>query len=183
MLANYRWFFRLIAIICITFSILTIFLLPYTGSTYKSLGKKTPKWKRMDIFGVLIAMGAAICFILALTQGPIDGWKSATFIAPFVLAFPLGVGFFVWGRSKFPLQTQAELTIQKNLESRPSRLSCRARSGKSPISSSRLSPYYSPSASGQQASWSIPPTFKKLFTGLRYMSPRRCYPRVSLHSL
>ena len=100
MLANYRWFFRLMAIICIIFSILCVILLPYTGSTYKSHGDKTPRWKRMDIIGVLIAMGAAICFILGLTQGPIDGWGSTSFIAPFVLAFPLGVGFFVWGWSE-----------------------------------------------------------------------------------
>lgn len=98
MLANYRWFFRLMAIICITFTIATLLILPYTGSTYKQEGEKTPRWKRMDIIGVVVLMGALICFILALTQGPIDGWGSASFIAPFVLAFPLGVGFFYWGR-------------------------------------------------------------------------------------
>jgi len=51
----------------------------------------------MDLIGVIILTGSLICFILALTQGPIDGWKSASFIAPFVLAFPLAIGFFFWG--------------------------------------------------------------------------------------
>ena len=101
MLANYRWFFRLMAIVCITFSILTIFILPYTGSTYSNKDEKTPRWRRMDIIGVVILMGAMICFILALTQGPIDGWSSASFIAPFCIAIPLVVAFFYW-ESRIP---------------------------------------------------------------------------------
>jgi hypothetical protein len=55
----------------------------------------------MDLIGVLILMGALICFILSLTQGPIDGWKSASFIAPFILAFPLVFAFFFWGELGF----------------------------------------------------------------------------------
>jgi len=51
----------------------------------------------MDLPGVIIMMGALICFILSLTQGPIDGWGSAAFIAPFILAWVLGPLFFFWG--------------------------------------------------------------------------------------
>lgn len=47
--------------------------------------------------GVGLMMTSLICFILALTQGPIDGWGSASFIAPFILSFPLAIGFFFWG--------------------------------------------------------------------------------------
>ena len=79
------------------FSGLTIFLIPFTSSAYARGTDKTPRWKRMDLPGVIILMGALICFILGLTQGPIDGWGSASFIAPFVLAFPLAIGFFFWG--------------------------------------------------------------------------------------
>ncbi|KAK8869869.1 hypothetical protein IAR55_000437 [Kwoniella newhampshirensis] len=100
MLANYRWFFRVIAIICVLFTVICFFLLPYTGSTYSSEGQG-PRWKRLDIIGVFLMIGALICFILALTQGPIDGWGSASFIAPFVLSFPLAVGFFFW-ESRIP---------------------------------------------------------------------------------
>ncbi|OCF54174.1 efflux protein EncT [Kwoniella mangroviensis CBS 10435] len=100
MLANYRWFFRVLAILCVLFTVLCIFLLPFTGSTYIP-DPSTPRWKRLDIIGVLIMMGALITFILALTQGPIDGWGSASFIAPFVLSFPLAIGFFFW-ESKIP---------------------------------------------------------------------------------
>ncbi|WVW83145.1 hypothetical protein I302_105163 [Kwoniella bestiolae CBS 10118] len=100
MLANYRWFFRVLAILCVLFTVICIFLLPFTGSTYIP-DPSTPRWKRLDIIGVLIMMGALITFILALTQGPIDGWGSASFIAPFVLSFPLAIGFFFW-ESKIP---------------------------------------------------------------------------------
>lgn len=56
----------------------------------------TPKWRRLDILGVILMMGALVCLVYALTEGPIGGWDSAGFIAPFVLAFVLGIGFFVW---------------------------------------------------------------------------------------
>ncbi|KAK4687340.1 hypothetical protein P7C73_g2775, partial [Tremellales sp. Uapishka_1] len=96
MLANYRWFFRVIAILCIVFSILTIVFLPYTPSSYSQEKDAMPRWKRLDLVGVVLMAGTLICFILALTQGPIDGWSSASFIAPFILAWFIGVGFFLW---------------------------------------------------------------------------------------
>ncbi|RSH87263.1 hypothetical protein EHS25_003172 [Saitozyma podzolica] len=99
MLANYRWFFRLIAIICLVFGITTILLLPLTGSPYKPDG--VPRWKRLDLLGVVLMMGTLICFILSLTQGPIDGWSAASFIAPFIITFPLAIGFFFW-ESRIP---------------------------------------------------------------------------------
>jgi hypothetical protein len=64
----------------------------------------------MDFIGVLILMGSLICFILALTQGPIDGWKSASFIAPIVLAVPLAIAFFTWGEF-----TDASNLLSENL--------------------------------------------------------------------
>lgn len=96
MLKGYSVFFQLMAGICLAFSALTVWLLPYTGSSYSTSGDKTPRWKRMDVIGVFLMLGTLVCFILSLTQGPIDGWSSASFIAPFVLSWFLGVGFFVW---------------------------------------------------------------------------------------
>ncbi|WWD15856.1 hypothetical protein CI109_100280 [Kwoniella shandongensis] len=103
MLANYKWFFRVIAIICVVFTVVCFFLLPYTGSTYSTKGDG-PRWKRLDIVGVALIVASLICFILALTQGPIDGWGSASFIAPFVLSFPLAIGFFFW-ESRIPAKS------------------------------------------------------------------------------
>lgn len=97
-LTSFRRFFRLLAIICILFSILSFWLLPNTPSSYAAEKNPVPRWKRMDVVGVLLMTGALICFILSLTQGPIDGWGSASFIAPFIIAFIIGPLFFVWGK-------------------------------------------------------------------------------------
>ena len=80
-----------------SFSILTAFVIPFTSSSYAQSHDKIPRWRQMDLIGVIMLMGALICFILGLTQGPIDGWGSASFIAPFVLSIPLAVAFFLWG--------------------------------------------------------------------------------------
>lgn len=37
-----------------------------------------------------------VCFLLGLTQGPIDGWTSAAFLAPFIISLLLAPFFFVW---------------------------------------------------------------------------------------
>ena len=94
--ASYKWFFRLVCILCLVFTAICVVLLPWTGSSYAESGETDPRWKRLDIVGVVLLMGALICFILGLTQGPIDGWNAASFIAPFVLSFPLFVSFFAW---------------------------------------------------------------------------------------
>ncbi|WVF72255.1 hypothetical protein IAT40_007067 [Kwoniella sp. CBS 6097] len=100
MLANYRWFFRVLAILCVLFTVICFWLLPFTGSTYVP-DPAHPRWKRLDIIGVALMMGSLITFILALTQGPIDGWGSASFIAPFIISFPLAFAFFFW-ESRIP---------------------------------------------------------------------------------
>ncbi|OWZ51699.1 hypothetical protein C351_03567 [Cryptococcus neoformans c8] len=103
MLANYKWFFRVLAIICVAFTAICFLLLPLTHSAYKS-EEGLPRWKRLDLIGVGFMMACLICFILSLTQGPIDGWGSASFIAPFILSFPLAIGFFFW-ESKIPAKS------------------------------------------------------------------------------
>lgn len=95
MKASYHWFFRVIAILCILSTAVTIIILPHTGPLSVPDGEMQ-RWKRMDVPGVVLIMGSLICFMLSLTQGPINGWRSASFIAPFVLSWPLGIGFFVW---------------------------------------------------------------------------------------
>lgn len=48
------------------------------------------------IISIANKQGFLICFILGLTNGPIDGWGSAAFIAPFVISFVCAAGFFFW---------------------------------------------------------------------------------------
>ncbi|ODN84729.1 hypothetical protein L202_00613 [Cryptococcus amylolentus CBS 6039] len=103
MLANYKWFFRVLAIICLVFTAICFLLLPLTDTVkHHSYGIST--WKKLDLVGVGLLAAALICFILSLTQGPIDGWGSASFIAPFVLSFPIAIAFFFW-ESHIPQKT------------------------------------------------------------------------------
>ncbi|KAL8292461.1 hypothetical protein RQP46_001073 [Phenoliferia psychrophenolica] len=95
MLANWTWFFRVLAIICIGFSIISFILLPKSMPSDNT--DPGSRWKRMDA-------SALLCFILGLTQGPIDGWGSASFIAPFIIALVLGPAFFLW-EYKIPSHT------------------------------------------------------------------------------
>ena len=101
MLKSYHVFFQLMAAICLTFAIMTFLLLPARPASSHVDHHKGPKWKRLDIVGVIIMAGCLICYILALTQGPIDGWGAASFIAPFIIACILGPLFFFW-ESRIP---------------------------------------------------------------------------------
>lgn len=102
MLATYRWFFRVLAIVCILFSLFTIFLLPSTPLPSKN-EVVSSRWKRMDPVGVIIMGGSLICFTFALSQGPISGWGSPSFIAPIVIGSALAPIFFLW-ESRIPAQ-------------------------------------------------------------------------------
>ncbi|TYJ54109.1 hypothetical protein B9479_005205 [Cryptococcus floricola] len=100
--ASYKWFFRVIAILCFASTAVTLLFLPHTPAAPSKDG--VPKWRKMDVPGVVLIMGFLICLILSLTQGPIDGWGSASFIAPFIICWPLAIGFFYW-ESKIPPAT------------------------------------------------------------------------------
>lgn len=115
MKASYHWFFRVIAILCILSTAVTIIILPHTGPLSVPDGEMQ-RWKRMDVPGVVLIMGSLICFMLSLTQGPIDGWRSASFIAPFVLSWPLGIGFFVWGKTVLYLNGIKERGLKHKTE-------------------------------------------------------------------
>ncbi|KAL1411547.1 hypothetical protein Q8F55_002509 [Vanrija albida] len=111
MLASYHWFFRVIAIICLVFAIATFFLLPASPADYDPADG--PRWKRLDLLGVLFMSGALLCFILGLTQGPIDGWGKASFIAPFVISIFLAVGFFLLEARIHPRSAVLPATVWK----------------------------------------------------------------------
>ncbi|WVQ71582.1 hypothetical protein IAR50_001122 [Cryptococcus sp. DSM 104548] len=101
MLASYKWFFRVIAIICLLFTTICFFLLHKTTTDNHNQQQHTFKdgvavWKKLDLVGAGLLAASLVCFILALTQGPIDGWGAASFIAPFILSFVAIIGFFVW---------------------------------------------------------------------------------------
>jgi len=54
------------------------------------------KWKRLDMVGSVSMLLGIIMLVLGLTLGASEGWTSAAFLAPFLLAWPLFAIFFVW---------------------------------------------------------------------------------------
>lgn len=90
----WRWFFRIVAIIVIPFSLLSFFITPVQRGPEAS---GDSKWRRLDVGGAFLALSAIILLILGLTLGASNGWKKAGFLVPFllsiVLLFPL---FFFW---------------------------------------------------------------------------------------
>lgn len=95
LLANWRWYFRFIAILVIPFAIAAWFLMPRAPAVAEDLAL-TEKWKRMDLIGVFQLLAMLILFILALTQGAVDGWGSAIFIAPLVISLVMLPIFVLW---------------------------------------------------------------------------------------
>lgn len=79
---------------CFFFSAPGFLLLPRISAPVRT--STTPLYRLLDVPGVILMIGALICFILGLTQGPIDGWKSISFIVPFVLFLVCTSGFFYW---------------------------------------------------------------------------------------
>lgn len=93
-MAGWRWFFRILAILIIPVSLLAFYLVPQQKGEAATI--KEAKWKRLDIVGAFIMLAAIILLILGLTLGASYGWKTAGFLAPFLLSFVLFPAFFFW---------------------------------------------------------------------------------------
>ncbi|WWC91453.1 uncharacterized protein L201_006399 [Kwoniella dendrophila CBS 6074] len=103
--AAWRWFFRMIAVICIPFAILAMFLIPKSNkhdhnnkvdAQNGNSERLKDKIQKLDIIGTLIMLFGIILLILGLTLGASYGWTTAKFLAPFLLSWPLLIGFFIW---------------------------------------------------------------------------------------
>ncbi|WRT65217.1 uncharacterized protein IL334_002160 [Kwoniella shivajii] len=95
--AAWRWFFRMIAIVCVPFAFAAITLVPKTkGEKAEEVSTSKDKFKRLDLVGSFMMLIAIILLILGLTLGASYGWKTAKFLVPFLLAWPIFVGFFFW---------------------------------------------------------------------------------------
>ncbi|WVQ64086.1 uncharacterized protein L199_002245 [Kwoniella botswanensis] len=97
----WRWFFRMFAIICIPFSLLALGLVPKIKGESATGTSTREKYKRLDMVGTLTMLFAIILIILGLTLGASYGFKSAKFIVPFLLSWPLFIAFFIW-ESRLP---------------------------------------------------------------------------------
>ncbi|WWC64283.1 uncharacterized protein I303_106893 [Kwoniella dejecticola CBS 10117] len=96
-LRDWRFFFRMITAICIPFALVALALVPKTkGESSTECTDSKDRLKRLDIVGTLMMLFAIVLLILGLTLGASYGWTTAKFLAPFLLSWPLFVGFFIW---------------------------------------------------------------------------------------
>ncbi|KAL7415785.1 putative efflux protein EncT [Mrakia frigida] len=100
MLASWRWIFRFFSILLMPGTFLGFWLIPkrapHIRAEKDAEAQAEPKWRRMDGLGCALMLSTLIMFILALTNGNINGWPSANFIAPIAISGVLFVLFFVW---------------------------------------------------------------------------------------
>ena len=102
-MSSWRWYFRFIALLAIPFSTIAYIFIPSTfTATNTSPDALThsvaEKWKRFDLPGCAIMLSATLLFIVSLTLGATYGWKTAKFLVPFLLSWPVGVSFVFWER-------------------------------------------------------------------------------------
>lgn len=77
-------------------------LVPKTkGPHCDAVNTQKEKFKRLDLLGAFLMFASIVMLILGLTLGATYGFKTAKFLVPFLLAWPLLVAFFVW-EAKLP---------------------------------------------------------------------------------
>jgi MFS family permease len=91
--APWRWFFRLLAFLIIPTAIGSLYWIPKPKGTAATVESK---WKRLDLVGAFTMLAAIILLILGLTLGASFGYKTAGFLAPFLISFVLFPFFFFW---------------------------------------------------------------------------------------
>ncbi|CAK9784302.1 MFS general substrate transporter [Cutaneotrichosporon oleaginosum] len=92
-MSAWRWFFRIVAIIVVPFSLLSLRIVPMQRGG-ESAGSS--RWKRLDVGGAFLALSAIILLTLGLTLGASHGWRTPGFLVPFLLSFALFPAFFVY---------------------------------------------------------------------------------------
>ncbi|KAL7422343.1 hypothetical protein Q5752_002989 [Cryptotrichosporon argae] len=94
-MSAWRWFFRMITIVICPFAFASFVLVPKTKGD-RADECTDGKWKRLDLVGSFLMLASIIMLILGLTLGASYGFKTAKFLVPFLLAWPLFVSFFIW---------------------------------------------------------------------------------------
>lgn len=95
--ASWRWYFRMVMILITPLALICTKAIPHTTGDMASAGLSTrEKIKRFDIIGTFLMLFAIILLIVGLTLGATYGYKTVKFLAPFLLAWPLFIGFFFW---------------------------------------------------------------------------------------
>lgn len=105
-LAGWRWFFRMIALVSVLISAAAFSQCPNVPGeralalqSSKNRGHEhtqSTKVAQMDIPGCILLFSAVLLLMLGLTLGASRGWRTAAFIVPFILSWPLFIAFFGW---------------------------------------------------------------------------------------
>lgn len=93
---DWRWFFRILAIIILPAALLSFKLVPHVVGMQYECPEGDTKLKRLDLVGSLLMLAGIVLIILGLTLGASYGWKKPGFIVPFILGVLLFPTFFVW---------------------------------------------------------------------------------------
>ena len=97
-MAAWRWYFRFISLLAIPFATIAYIYIPATAPASSNQIDLTTKdkWRRFDIAGCALMLAATLLFILSLTLGAQYGFKTASFLVPFLLCWPIGATFGFW---------------------------------------------------------------------------------------
>ncbi|WVW86525.1 hypothetical protein I302_108574 [Kwoniella bestiolae CBS 10118] len=93
---SWRWFFRIVAAVCIPSAIFGYFLIPADRSSAKHVNLDRELIKRLDLIGISTMLSSIILIILGLTLGASYGWTYGGFLAPLILGIVLLPTFFLW---------------------------------------------------------------------------------------
>ncbi|KXN84040.1 hypothetical protein AN958_00529 [Leucoagaricus sp. SymC.cos] len=94
--ASWPWVFYLFSILGFMLVIVVFVLAPSPHRPHVSALEKALRFKRLDLFGVSILTSGLVLFIFGVTSGSVDGWRSATCLAPLIVSIFLIAGFFVY---------------------------------------------------------------------------------------
>ncbi|KNX49765.2 hypothetical protein CNBG_9640 [Cryptococcus deuterogattii R265] len=89
----WRWFHRLMTALVLPTAGFSYWFIPPSGRKKVS---KDPRWRRLDPLGALLMLGAVVALTIGLTFGASYGWKTPSFLVPFLLSPVLFILFFVY---------------------------------------------------------------------------------------
>lgn len=92
---DWRWFFRILAIIILPAALLSFKVVPHVTGMQHECPEGDSKLKRLDLVGSLLMLAGIVLIILGLTLGASYGWKKPGFIVPFILGILLFPTFFI----------------------------------------------------------------------------------------
>ncbi|KLT46388.1 MFS general substrate transporter [Cutaneotrichosporon oleaginosum] len=95
LLSSWRWFFRFVACIAIPFSLFARAFMPLTHAVAQAVPGRQ-KWRRLDLGGVFLLVGALVLFMFAFSEASAAGWTSPSFYAPLIVSLALLAAFVIW---------------------------------------------------------------------------------------